>query len=306
MTLRRLLVAVALLVGAAATPWVATVPAHAAACSGSGGVTVVVDFAELGGGLTAGCDSSTDGQRARGILADAGYSLTMATRSPGFVCRVNGAPASDPCVDAAPADRYWSVWWADGKGGDWVYSSRGVDSLRVPDGGYVALAWHQGNGRSQPPATVPNSRAPKAEQPKAPKKKPAPTRATTKAPVPGKPKTPVSTPGTGNGSTGAPNAPASPTTSADATADTGSGDPSEETSREASEEPAPSDTPSPGESVAVDPGLPAADEIESGPDDVRTTAAEPEGTGLPLWIPALVVVVVLAAAAAVVVRRRES
>ncbi|WP_110238979.1 hypothetical protein [Nocardioides gilvus] len=295
---RRLLVAVALFLGAAVTPWLATAPAQAAACSGSGGVTVVVDFAELGGGLTAGCDSSTGGQRARAILADAGYSLTMATKSPGFVCRVNGAPASDPCVEAAPADRYWGVWWADGKGGNWVYSSRGVDSLRVPEGGYVALAWHQGSGRSQPPATVPGSRVPKAEPTKAPKPKPTPSRAS--APRQSQPKAPASSPNRGGVA-------ASPRASADATPSAEASDgPSDAPSDGPSASPSPdSETPSPGESVEVDPGLPTADQIESGPEDVQATSATTDD-GLPLWVPALVVVAVLVAAGAVVVRRRVS
>lgn len=302
MILRRLLVAVALLVGATATPWLAIAPAHAAGCSGSGGVTVVVDFAQLGGGLTAGCDSSAEGQRARAILADAGYSLTMATKSPGFVCRVNGAPASDPCVDAAPADRYWSVWWADGTGGNWVYSSRGVDSLRVPDGGYVALAWHQGTGRSQPPATVPASRAPKAEPTRAPKKK-SPSGAT--ASKQSKPKAPATKPRTGGGSTSAPSASASPSTGVapDGEATEPSDGPVDGPSDGPSTDSA---TPSPGESVEVDPDLPSASEIESGPDDVQVSAEGSDEQGLPLWVPALVVVAVLVAAGAVVVRRRES
>lgn len=295
---RRLVVAVALFLGAAATPWLAAAPAQAAACSGGGGVTVVVDFAELGGGLTAGCDSSTGGQRARGILADAGYSLTMATKSSGFVCRVNGAPASDPCVEAAPADRHWSVWWADGKGGNWVYSSRGVDSLRVPEGGYVAMAWHQGSGRSQPPATVPASRVPRAETPKAPERKPSPSREN--APKERRPKTPSSSQGRET---------AAPKSSADATPGAVSG-PSDGPSPRAGDATgtspsSDSETPSPGESVMVDSDLPGADQIESGPEDVQATSAETD-EGLPVWIPALVVVAVLVAAGTVVVRRRHT
>lgn len=301
MSRRRLRAVVASLVGAAAAAGVwltGASPAAAAGCTGSTGVTVVVDFAELGGGLTAGCDPSAEGQRARAVLGDAGYSTTMATKSPGFLCRVNGLPADDPCVDAAPADRYWSVWWADGQGGSWVYSARGVDSLRVPDGGYLAMAWHQGSGRSQPPATAPVSRA-AAEKPtkvSTPRTNKAtkvaePRRTKAAAPRTAAPKaatTPSATPATS----------ATPTPSA-----TGS------TSASASSSPSknltPTNVPSPGESVTVDPGLPAADEISSGPDDVRVDAASSDDDGLPTWVPVLVVVAVLVLGGAAALRRRQ-
>ena len=57
-----------------------------------------------------------------------GVTLGYATRQPGFVCRVNGAPASDPCVNASPANAYWGLWWADGSQASWTYSSYGVGS----------------------------------------------------------------------------------------------------------------------------------------------------------------------------------
>lgn len=260
--------------------------ASAAPCSGDSGVTVVVDFAELGGGLTAGCDPDVEDERARAMLADAGYSLTMATKSPGFVCRVNGLPADDPCVDAAPPDRYWSVWWADGDGGSWVYSSRGVDSLRVPDGGYLAMAWHQGNGKAEPPATVPAARTATAPQGPAPTVTPAP--GTDK-------KAPRTAPRSGGTATPAPTV-----------APTGvPGEPTAGPSATSGPTPTASDTPTPGESVAVDPGLPAADEITLGPDDAAPTAAE-SSDGLPGWVVPVVLVVLVTAGALVVLRRRQA
>lgn len=288
-TARRRLVgsAAALLVGAVAGLGLLAPPAaHAAACSGASGVTVVVDFAELGG-LTAGCDPDAEGQRANAILADAGYGLTMATKSPGFVCRVNGLPADDPCVDAAPPDRYWSVWWADGQGGSWVYSSRGVDSLRVPDGGYLALAWHQGDGKAQPPATVPVARTAPATQQPAPTSKPRPDRTRS-----------TPTPRSGPGTTAATEAPASPEV-------TGTVAPESSTTAPSASATPESDVPTPGETVSVDPDLPAADEVTLGPDDATATAAEsPEG--LPGWVVPVVLIALVTAGALVVVRRRQA
>lgn len=124
------------------------------------GVTVLVDFGDLaeGGGsdVRTGCDDDADGDRAAQSIVDAGVELTYATRSPGFVCRVDDLPSDDPCVNAAPPDAYWSVWWADA-GGAWVYSTRGVDSLRTPVGGHVALVWHRGAGEAAPPDLDPGT-----------------------------------------------------------------------------------------------------------------------------------------------------
>ncbi|QCC76844.1 hypothetical protein [Nocardioides daphniae] len=220
----------ALLVGAAAgVGLLAPAPAHAAACSGASGVTVVVDFAELGEGVTAGC--APDGGRARGLFTAAGYTLTTATKAPSFVCRVNGLPASDPCVDAAPPDAYWSLWWADGKGGSWVYASLGVDALKIPDGAYLAFSWHQGSGKAQPPSTVPVSRTEPTKKP-APSRKPAPKPAPTKK---------------GGGSTSGPAPTAAPTNVPGAPDATASGTPTASASASPTNSASPSaDEPTPG------------------------------------------------------------
>lgn len=286
--------AAVLLVGAGAGLGLFAAPAaHANACGGASGVTVVVDFGELGRGVTAGCDPDTEGQRARAILVDAGYPLTMATKSPGFVCRVSGLPSDDPCVEAAPPDRYWSIWWADGQGGSWVYSSRGVDTLRVPDGGYVAMAWHQGDGKAQPPATVPVARTGTSTQTPPPTSKPGPKQGGGVEKGQSKPQ-----PSDDSSATGAPSTTASSEPSGDATAtSSGDGTPSAEAS--------PSDEPTPGETMAVDPSLPSAAEISLGPDDATPAAAE-STDGLPAWVIPGVVIALVAAGAVVVVRRRQA
>lgn len=123
-------------------------------------MTVVVDFHELGGGVRQVCDTDGAGKYASTQFTDSGFSLTRVQRQPGFVCRVNGLPSSDdePCVNTPPADAYWGVWWSDGKSGSWSYSSQGVDSLKVPEGGYVALSWNASTTKS-PPGTTPKAHA---------------------------------------------------------------------------------------------------------------------------------------------------
>lgn len=128
-------------------------PAQAATCGGAHGISVVVDFHQLGGGAQKHCDPSGAGETAWSQLQDVGYKLTPVQRQPGFVCRINGAPADDPCVNTPPADAYWSLWWSDGKSGKWSYSSQGPGSLKVPDGGYVAMSWQGGSGKAPPGAS---------------------------------------------------------------------------------------------------------------------------------------------------------
>lgn len=131
------------------------VPARAAAaCPSASGVTAVVDFKELGGGVTAGCDGDGGGRPASEVFRDAGYTLSysQAPGMNGFVCKVQGKPVDGDC---AQTDAFWSLWWSDGTSGRWVFANQGVGTLDVPDGGYVAFAWHQGGGDAQPPGAAP-------------------------------------------------------------------------------------------------------------------------------------------------------
>ncbi len=153
--------------------------ATAAACSSAAGVTVVVDFHELGGGVQQVCDAGS-GQSAAARFVDAGFDLDRVQRQPGFVCRVDGLPADDPCVNTPPADAYWSLWWSNGESGTWTFASQGIDSLKVPDGGAVALSW-KGSSESSPPGAAP------PKQQTAPSASPSPS-------------TPPSPPSSGGGS----------------------------------------------------------------------------------------------------------
>ncbi len=126
-------------------------PAQAATCGSAHGVTVVVDFHQLGGGVQTFCDTTSPGSRtADAQLRDAGHSLTYVQRQPGFICRIDAKPADDPCVNTPPADAYWSLWWSDGKSGTWTYSGQGSASLKVPSGGYVAMSWQGQDAKALP------------------------------------------------------------------------------------------------------------------------------------------------------------
>jgi hypothetical protein len=122
--LRRAVVAVAVSTAAVGGLAVATAsPASAAACAGTTGVTVVVDFGSLGGGVKTMCapGDPTSGLTA---LTGAGYTYAFAPRFPGFVCQINVKP--NPC-NGGPATAYWSYWHAP-RHGAWTYSTSGAGS----------------------------------------------------------------------------------------------------------------------------------------------------------------------------------
>lgn len=267
-------------------------PAQAAACSGDTGVIVVVDSAELGGGVVAGCAANGSGRAGTEVFRQAGVDLTFVTGQSGMVCQVGGRPAERSCADAPPVDAYWSLWTAPASGGPWTYASRGVGSLRAPENGYVAFAWHQGSGRAQPPAVTAAART-------TPTPSAAPTSARpTPRPTPPRKVRPTAT---SNASSPA-GAPASVSPSTEATT---SAPPSASASATVTPSASASATPSASSSASATPsaGLPAANEITAGPDDVTPAAAEATD-GLPVWIPVVVVVALVGVAGGLAARRR--
>jgi hypothetical protein len=164
----------ALLLGSAAGVVAASGPAAAAACATGQGVTVVV-------GSKVSCDAD-GGSPASGNFKDAGHSLTMVDRQPGFVCRVDGVPAAASCVNTPPGDAYWGLFWSNGTSGTWTYASQGAGSLKVPAGGWVAFVFQNGGAKTYPgvdpvsAASAPAASAKPAAKPKAQPTPKAPTR----------------------------------------------------------------------------------------------------------------------------------
>jgi len=143
------------------------------ACTGATGVTVVVDFQTLAGGTVVRCAPGTPGA---GLVAlrEAGFDVRGVARFPGFVCRINSAPASATCLDTPPPDAYWSYWTAP-RGGAWAYSDTGAAS-RTPAAGSVE-GWSFSDGRDAAPRVAP----PMPNVPTAPS--PAPPAAPAAAPA---------------------------------------------------------------------------------------------------------------------------
>jgi LPXTG-motif cell wall-anchored protein len=129
-------------------------------CTGVTGVTVVVDFHELGGGVVVRCfppaTSSTTGLDA---LTGAGFSVTgVAGLGESFICRIEGKPtaAQEACLQTPPATAYWSYWYAP-NGGTWKYSDLGLMSHRVILGGFEgwSFSYHKTASTVPPPGVAP-------------------------------------------------------------------------------------------------------------------------------------------------------
>lgn len=210
MRVLRALAATALAAGGAVM--VAPAPAGAATCSGDG-VSVVVDYRELGGTTVTACAPNGAGKSAAAVFAEAGVQVSYASRQPGFVCRVNGVPTSDPCVNTSPTDAFWGLWWSDGAR-PWTYSSSGVGSLTVPAGGSVGWSWQQDReaGGAVPPGVA---------APTAPTSSPSPSATSTTSPAPAP--SPTSTSSSTASPTRSPGPTSSPTPKAGGGTKSGSG-----------------------------------------------------------------------------------
>jgi len=175
-TILRRLAGVAAATGLALTGLtVAAAPASAAACSGTSGVTVVVD---TGGSISTRC-ASGDPSSAWKALTAAGFGTTPVQTFPGALCQINGYPETS-CVRMPPASAYWAFFHAKA-GGSWTYSSSGISSYNPAPGTVVGFKFGSGG---QPGIAPP---APKAtSKPKPTTAKPKPTtsapKATTSAP----------------------------------------------------------------------------------------------------------------------------
>ncbi|TDC74131.1 hypothetical protein E1283_16885 [Streptomyces hainanensis] len=127
-------------------------------CPDGDGVTVVVDFRELGGGRVVRC---APGAQADGLAAlrDAGFQVNGTSRwGDSFVCRINNRPGADsePCVDTPPASAYWSYWHAE-NGGSWTYSQLGATYRTPPEGSFEGWSFSldRETGESPVPGVAP-------------------------------------------------------------------------------------------------------------------------------------------------------
>ncbi|MGL5930730.1 MAG: hypothetical protein ACRCY8_17510 [Dermatophilaceae bacterium] len=160
--------------------------ATAAACSGSSGVTVVVD---TGSGVVTRC-ATGDPSSGLAALTAAGFSVSQVRGQPGFVCTIDGFPSSQTCARTPPATAYWSYWHAP-RGGSWSYSQLGAGTYDPKPG--TVEGWRFGSGqqpRTAPPAaTTISTPKPATPTPPAATSRPPTTAPSTSGPNSGRPPT---------------------------------------------------------------------------------------------------------------------
>lgn len=168
-----MLLALGVLMG---TPAPAAAQGHAGYCPDDNGVTVVVDFQQLGGGTVVRCAT---GPQTSGLAAlqNAGFSVEGTLRwGLAFVCRINGKPGADtePCIDTPPASAYWAYWHAP-NGGTWTYNQAGGTSRTPPPGSFEGWSFSMDNppDGNPPPRVPPQRPEPPPPPPTAPATNPA-------------------------------------------------------------------------------------------------------------------------------------
>lgn len=299
----RLLAATALVAGVGlAVP----APAQAATCSSDTGVSVVVDFSGAGdGGIQSACVVDGGGDTANSLFGAAEHTLTRVQSQPGAVCKVDGVREADQCAQMPPTNAYWGIFWSDGSGG-WIYSTEGVDSLNVPDGGSVAFAWQDGGSYNYPGIAAPQHQ----EEPQ-PSQKPQPS------------SSPGSGSGGGGGGSGSTSGPGTSPSTAPGTSErsgtdgpSGQPSPSEQREREGGGDGAGSPVEKAEEEqkkdARKDRKSPRDDESTAATPDAETdaapTASPPvvEEDGLPTWVAPAAVGALFTLAGVVALLRRRS
>ena len=143
-------------------------------CPDGKGVTVVVDFTDLGGDVVVRCAPGPvePGYSGLDALQGAGFSVAGTQRwGLAFVCRIQGRPSADEslhtdgnpdyherCVDTPPQSAYWGYWYAS-NGGSWTYSNTGPKNRDAIKGGFEGWSFslNHGAGNNPPPGVAPTT-----------------------------------------------------------------------------------------------------------------------------------------------------
>ncbi|UDY24533.1 hypothetical protein [Nocardioides sp. Kera G14] len=261
-------------------------PASAAYCTSSG-VGVVVEFGDLGGGVSTGCGS---GAKASKAFTSAGVTLTEDAQNPGFVCRVNGKPDSGDQCEATNA--YWGLFVSK-QGGAWTYASQGVYTQPVASGDSVAFVWQDSNSRT-PPGTAP-------QQPVVATSKPTPTATPSAKQSATSVKKPHSTVAS---KTASATPRATPTTTASASSSTSASVSSSATTTPTSTASVSSAPASAAVTATTD--SPSATSSTGDLDATPASATASDSGGLPGWAGPAVIVVIIALAGGVTLWRKQS
>lgn len=141
----RMLAAVALIAGSAAVIGTAGSTTAFAADSTCDGVTVVVDFTDVGGELEVGC---AEGEPATGRDALLGAGFTATDSQPGFLCAINSMP--NPCPETFDGN-FWA-YWNSTSDSEWASYQVGADSSKPAPGSIEGWRYNDG---ATPPGIAP-------------------------------------------------------------------------------------------------------------------------------------------------------
>jgi hypothetical protein len=131
--------------------------AAASDCSGTAGVTVIVDFTHFGGAIERGCEPGTPAD-ALDAVHDAGFTTAGTARyGDAFVCRIDSLPSpkAEACTDTPPAQASWSFYFARPTDRTWTYSTVGVLTYQPAPGTLLAFAF----GNVAKPGVLPSGAA---------------------------------------------------------------------------------------------------------------------------------------------------
>ena len=148
---------VALIAGLCAIPILAGPSSAAASCGAAptGQTSVMLTVDTGSGSPSSACVRVPDGSTGLDVLSRAGHPVRLDAENPGFVCAIDGFPATG-CGDTVGGDyQYWSYWHSTD--GAWSYSTLGAAVYRLPKGcvgeGWRWMSAGSGASSDQPPRT---------------------------------------------------------------------------------------------------------------------------------------------------------
>lgn len=124
-------------------------PAHAAECTDSEGVTVVVEHGGTSSTECAGGDPKDAGE----ALESAGFAVEKVQADPKLLCTIDDAPKTS-CAEAPEAETFWAFYTAS-DGGSWEFADQGVFDFDPEPGSTIGFRF----GDGAEPALAPDEAA---------------------------------------------------------------------------------------------------------------------------------------------------
>jgi hypothetical protein len=104
-------------------------------------VTLYVDWGTLKTSApTTTCIPKSSTMSGPDFLTEAGYTIIGTHKYPTqIICRLNGLPASDPCITMPPAHAYWAILIEQNN--KWSWAQTGIDQVLLKPGEGIGLVY---------------------------------------------------------------------------------------------------------------------------------------------------------------------